>query len=198
MQKIWYASIGVVIFIILGYTFFSIDDPKYANRIAQKRFEIERFFLHSDKSPFKDKNKVKQLAYFEPNERYKVEATVEVLEKPQPIDIKTSQGATETYLGYAYLHFELQGKPYKLFALRRKRFDPMLWVGFKDQTSGKESYGAGRYLDLAYRNGQKKITLDFNLAYNPYCAYNEGFVCPIPPQENNLPTRIEAGEKNMK
>jgi uncharacterized protein len=199
MQKIWYASVGVVLFLIVGYVFFSQENPKYPKFIAEKRFEKERFFSTSPQSPFKDKSLVARLAYFAPDVRYKVEARIEILENKTDIDIKTSKGTTETYLKYAYLHFTLAGKDLKLLALRKNRRDPFLWVGFKDETSGKETYGAGRYLDLAYQNGQKKVTLDFNLAYNPYCVYDKtGFVCPIPPRENTLPTRIEAGEKDLR
>lgn len=197
MQKIWYASVGVVLFLILGYVFFSQEDPKYPNRIEDKRFQQERFFLYSENSPFKDKSQIPRLAYFAPDVRYKVEATIKVFEKPIPTEVKTSKGTVQNSMKYAYLEFTLLGKSYKLLALRDK-FSPLLWVGFTDATTGKETYGGGRYLELPYRNGQKKITLDFNLAYNPYCAYSEVYACPIPPKENALPTRIEAGEKNLK
>lgn len=72
-----------------------------------------------------------------------------------------------------------------------------LFVPFVDETSGKETYGSGRYLDLEQARGDDYV-LDFNMAYNPYCAYNDDYVCPIPPRENKLPIEIRAGEKTYK
>jgi uncharacterized protein (DUF1684 family) len=70
------------------------------------------------------------------------------------------------------------------------------FIPFKDKTAPTETYGGGRYLDLPLKNAKNnQLRVDFNLAYNPFCAYNEDFACPIPPAENTLPIRIEAGEK---
>lgn len=192
-----YPLVAVVVCIVIAYAFLSQSTGDYVKQIEEKRFQKERFFLSSPESPFKYKNLVKNIAYFAPKESYKVQASIEVFETPKPVEIATSNGKSDSYLQYAYLHFELQGQKYKLLALREKMQMPNLWVGFRDATSGKTTYGGGRYLDLAYRNGQKTITLDFNLAYNPYCAYTDGFACPIPPRENTLPTTIEAGEKDF-
>ncbi len=195
-SKIIYIFVALALLAILSYVVLTQDGGgKYADTIAEKRFVKEKFLRDSPDSPFKGKAKFKTLAYFQPIEAYKVQARVELLDKPVPTEVKMSKGETEVYLCYAYLHFELSGKKYKLLALRRKFVDPILWVGFRDATTGTETYGAGRYLDLAYRNGQKTVLLDFNLAYNPYCAYNDAFVCPLPPQENILPVAIQAGEK---
>lgn len=197
MQKIVYPLIAVVVCIVIAYAFLSQSTGDYATQIETKRFQKELFFLRSSDSPFKDKNRVEDIQYFAPKEAYKVQASIEVFETPKPVEIATSNGKSDNYLQYAYLNFELQGQKYKLLALRENIQMPNLWVGFRDATSGKTTYGGGRYLDLAYRNGQKTITLDFNLAYNPYCAYTEGFACPIPPRENTLPIAIEAGEKDF-
>ena len=70
-----------------------------------------------------------------------------------------------------------------------------LFLAFADETSARETYGAGRYLDLKKIGGATEIELDFNRAYNPYCAYAEGFSCPLPPPENILKIAIRAGEK---
>jgi len=199
MQKFIYIFIALVLCVVLGYTLFSSQnsDTEYVERIAQKRFEKERFFQTSPQSPFKDKSNIKNIAYYPTEAGYKVEARIEKLPKPLPTQVLMSKGETEIYLQYAYLHFELQGKPYKLLAFRRTLFDPILWVGFRDGTTGKGTYGAGRYLDIAYKNGQKNVVLDFNLAYNPYCAYTPDFVCPLPAKENTLPINITAGEKDI-
>ena len=197
MQKILYIAIATVLCAILGYSFWSESGVPHKDVILEKRFEKERYFLQSPQSPFKNKELVKRLAYFAPNKAFCVQASVQVLENRDEAQVKMSGGEVETYLRYAYLEFSWQGKPYKLLALRKSPIDPHLWVGFRDATSGKTSYGGGRYLDLDYRNGQTSLTLDFNLAYNPYCAYSPDFTCPLPPKENNLPIAIEAGEKDF-
>ena len=72
--------------------------------------------------------------------------------------------------------------------------DPGLFLPFRDATSGRETYGAGRYLDVQPPDADGDVVIDFNLAYNPYCAYSEGFSCPLPPAENRLDVPIRAGE----
>jgi hypothetical protein len=73
------------------------------------------------------------------------------------------------------------------------------FIPFTDLTTGEESYGGGRYIDLeGLQRNEEKLVLDFNIAYNPYCAFTDYYSCPIPPEENNLPVAIEAGEKIYK
>ena len=95
---------------------------------------------------------------------------------------------------YATLSFEIDDSPMELLVLKPSGFGQMniLFTAFADETSSIETYGAGRYLDLDFKNAST-ITLDFNLAYNPYCAYSTGWSCPIPPEENFLNTAIKAG-----
>jgi uncharacterized protein (DUF1684 family) len=82
--------------------------------------------------------------------------------------------------------------------IRQPQFKDYLFLPFKDDTNGVETYGGGRYMDVRISTVKDgKIILNFNKAYNPYCAYNEGFNCPIPPQENHLNIAIRAGERNF-
>ena len=114
------------------------------------------------------------------------------------IIIATSDGKEKRFLPYGYLDFELHGKPNRLAIYQSSEFGRKeLFLGFGDQTSAESTYGGGRYLNIAH-DGSDRITLDFNLAYNPYCAYNPTFVCPIPPRENILDISINAGEKDYK
>ncbi|WP_051167046.1 DUF1684 domain-containing protein [Hymenobacter norwichensis] len=112
----------------------------------------------------------------------------------------TSTERKAMYRKYGELHFVLEGKPQHLTVyqsldlLRRKEYQDYLFVPFTDLTNGRSSYGGGRYLDL--RLGQIKdgqLVLDFNRAYNPFCAYSSAYSCPVPPPENRLPVAIEAG-----
>jgi hypothetical protein len=122
----------------------------------------------------------------------------------KPFEVPTSSGQTATYTKFGELKFEIDGKSYKLAvyqslsAKRMPQYRDYLFIPFKDLTNGKESYGGGRYLDLRMKEIEgDKIYLDFNKAYNPYCAFSTGYSCPIPPKENHLKVAIEAGEKNF-
>jgi uncharacterized protein (DUF1684 family) len=99
---------------------------------------------------------------------------------------------------YAYAEFDLGGFHNKLLILEGIGIGPVrgkLFLAFGDATSAGETYGAGRYLDIAKAPGSKTVLLDFNQAYNPYCAYTDKFSCPLPPVENLLEIAVKAGEK---
>jgi uncharacterized protein (DUF1684 family) len=139
----------------------------------------------------------KGLLYFKPNCDFVVKAKVEKLLKPESVTVYTTRNEEKTYFRYAYLHFKLKEKPYKLtafkYALTGDGSD-MLFVPFRDLTSGEESYGAGRYLELKEPTKESMI-LDFNYAFNPLCNYSNGYNCPLAPAENVLDCKILAGEK---
>ena len=142
----------------------------------------------------------KGLKYFPVDYSYKVKAQLTKLETPPNIVIKTSTGKSYVYVIYGTLSFNIKGKPYKLNVYQDARLvgSPItrnaLFLPFTDATSGKETYSGGRYIVLDIPKGNT-LTLDFNMAYNPYCVYNPNHSCPIPPKDNNLAVRILAGEK---
>ncbi|AFK03275.1 protein of unknown function DUF1684 [Emticicia oligotrophica DSM 17448] len=172
--------------------------------IEKHREEYKTEFLKDSNSPLK-KEDLEYLRFFEPNEKYKVLCEfVLTKKKEKPFDIPTSSGQTATYTKFGELKFEIDGKPYKVAVYQSLRlrnlpqYRDYLFIPFKDLTNGKESYGGGRYLDLRMSQLEgDKIYLDFNKAYNPYCAFSAGYSCPIPPKENHLKVAIEAGEKNF-
>jgi uncharacterized protein (DUF1684 family) len=106
------------------------------------------------------------------------------------------------YVKYGELHFTIKGikcqlNVYQNIDLSKKPgYADYLFLPFTDLTSGVESYGGGRYIDLRMQES-KQWTINFNLAYNPYCAYNEIYSCPIPPQENDLKVEVKAGVKKF-
>ncbi|GAB3328639.1 DUF1684 domain-containing protein [Larkinella ripae] len=176
----------------------------YSQQIAEHREDYKADFLKSPKSPLQ-KDDLKNLRFFEPDSLYRVEATVQRTPTAEPFELPTYDGQKKTYVKYAVLTFALQGKPYQLTLYRSlqlarlPQYRDYLFMPFKDLTNGKETYGGGRYLDLrtgAIKDG--KIQIDFNKAYNPYCAYSDGYACPIPPKENHLAVKIEVGEKTYK
>ena len=104
------------------------------------------------------------------------------------------------YREYGELRFKLDEKKFKLTLyqniklMEKERYEDYLFIPFTDETNGEESYGGGRYIDFRIPKG-KEVVLDFNKAYNPYCAYNSKYSCPIPPPKNDLSIPIKAGVK---
>lgn len=125
--------------------------------------------------------------------------------KGKKFEMPTSTERKPMYRRYGYIYFELNGKNHRLTLyqnldlLKDKNYKDYLFLPFKDETTGSETYGAGRYIDLLKpSNNKSTIQIDFNLSYNPYCAYSHRYSCPITPDENKLKTSIKAGEKNAK
>jgi uncharacterized protein len=174
------------------------------------RFERELLSLREEKDsflrsdidspiPLGERSNFHGLKYFPPDERFRFASKLERFDMPKPIMMATSTGTRQAYLRYGAFAFENEGRRLKLIAYKSAE-DPYarsLFVPFSDQTSGRETYAAGRYLDLEEHGGDD-YELDFNMAYNPYCAYSEEYTCPVPPVENKLPVSIHAGEMNYK
>lgn len=139
------------------------------------------------------------LDFFKINLMYKVTAKF-TLDKGKKFKMPTTTERQPEYRRYGYLDFELKGKSLRLAVYqnmelkRKKEFKNHLFLPFRDASSGNESYGGGRFLDLTIPDGNT-ISVDFNRCYNPYCVYSHRFSCPIPPVENTLSISIEAGEK---
>lgn len=118
--------------------------------------------------------------------------------------MKTSGTKNKKYYRYGTLHFIVQDTTLQLtlyqseVLLKDSTYEKYLFLPFTDATSGEQSYGGGRYINLDMDEiKNNKVAIDFNKAYNPYCAYASGYNCPIPPRENNLPVAIMAGEKDF-
>lgn len=140
------------------------------------------------------------LNFFPINTKYRVNAQLELVEDSKPFTMKTTTDRLPIYKLYGIAHFEIDGKPHKLEIYQSQQLilDPLykdyLFLPYTDLTNGTESYGGGRYIDLEAPKGNE-IVIDFNQSYNPYCAYNKKYSCPIPPEANHLDVRIEAGVK---
>lgn len=146
---------------------------------------------------------VEGLRFFEADESYRVTAAFEESIDAKPFSIPTYSGMKKKFIKYGTLTFDLLGTTYQLAVYRNlqsahlEMYKDLLFLPMKDQTSGETTYGGGRYLDLKTGDIQRnKVVLDFNKLYNPYCAYGDGWNCPIPPVENHLDVAIKAGEMN--
>ena len=177
------------------------ENEKYVEDIQNRRMEIIEFMMYDSESPFHQKEAVKfeGLSFFDIDPEFRVKARIKKLNSPEPLSIQMSNGETAEYFKYATARFSLQGEEQVLTLMKSRDFydESWLFLPFYDETSALESYGGGRYLNLEYHD-EKEIYIDFNLAYNPYCAYNDNYLCPIPPAENRITVRIAAGERNYK
>ena len=196
MKRIVYFTVLIAILVMMFYSFSGNESQEeYQASVLEYRTEKEDYLRSNNESPFvQEKKEVGDFSYFPVDRKYKVSAKVEKIKKRQLTLIQNSDGTSQRYLNYAWLRFEIDRKPQKLVVLK-STFGTDLFLGFADGTSGDTSYGGGRYLDIEEIKGDR-VTLDFNLAYNPYCAYSEKFMCPFPPKENILSVKIEAGEKD--
>lgn len=169
------------------------------SEIAEFRAEKDALFRDSDQSPltFDQQEDFDGLRYFDEDDAYDVVATLVPLDAPDPVTMITSRGSVQTFYRIGRLHFSLPDGPAEL-TLYQDTEGQSLFLPFRDGTSGEETYDAGRYIEvepLGEQDGRYQIRVNFNLAYNPYCAYNEDWVCPVPPRENYLELPIRAGEK---
>ena len=172
-------------------------------RILDWRKERDAFFKNHQRSPLlpNEKRLFKGLKYYPFDPKYhfsgQIERFVFHINNPKYYaTFLTNKGTNKRYLRYGEFHFRLEEKEYTL-EIYKSILSDMLFIPFKDGTNGKESYEGGRYIDAEILPAYKMI-LDFNMAYNPSCAYDEKFICVLPPRENMLDVGIRAGEKNFK
>lgn len=189
----------MVVIITVYYSFLGSDDQRaYLKTIQQERDDKDHFMHTSPESPFaENKADFKKLNYFAPDARYKIVASLTPIKEKNVVVLHTNDGEEQHYLPYAYADFDMDNVNNKLVILEimDDANKGTLFLAFGDETSARETYGAGRYLDVKKVPGSSTITLDFNKAYNPYCAYSDKYSCPLPPIENLLRIPIKAGEK---
>lgn len=169
--------------------------------VMDARAAKDEFFRTSDASPipaaFRDR--FEGLSYFAPSEDLVIDATYAPSKNPDTVTMATNvAGDVRRALRMGKLRFAIGNRTCTLTAFREiPDADDGLFVPFKDATTGRESYSGGRYLTVT-DVGDSTATIDFNAAYNPYCAYNEDYSCPLVPTENILPVAIRAGERTWK
>ncbi|MCI0920617.1 peptide deformylase [Sphingobacterium rhinopitheci] len=196
MQKLLFLFLLSIPSFLLGQ---NIDTEINAYRTAQKES-----FLKDEFGPLRKEN-VQYLSYYPSSSDYIVEADVELLQAEKTFRMPTYDGTSNPYKRYAILTFKIGGTDYQLTAYQsaslfgNPAYANYLFLPFLDQTNGEDTYGGGRYIELdATQIMNGKIKIDFNKAYNPYCAYSSGYRCPQPPSENSLAIAILAGEKKYK
>ena len=191
-------------FIVIGigvsffYLFNGGEGQAYIDEIIRERKDKDDFMRNSDASPFRaKKDSCTPLKYFAPDMKYRLQASLNYIQAREMLTLSTNDSKSQSYLAYAWAEFDLDNLHNKLLILEIAEGEEngKLFLAFADQTSANETYGAGRYLDVKKVPGANSISLDFNKAYNPYCAYTDSYSCPLPPKENLLKVSILAGEK---
>lgn len=187
--------------LLLTITFLTVGG--YEEDVYEHWAAKDRLFRDKETSPIINKKERKNftgIKFYPPDRSMLITANYEPLAVEDTLEFMTSAGTLKLYAKVANLTFTIDSQALSLPAYQgvelRKRagYEKYLFVPFTDATSGKETYGGGRYLDLDVPEGDT-LTVDFNYAYNPYCAYTGGYSCPIPKPESRLPISILAGEK---
>jgi|SRR5690554_3456207 len=180
--------------------FGQVDDRGAEYREFWDKTEME--YKNPQKSPLSKAEiaKFNGIPRYDYNPKYRVKATWVPTPYEKPFKIEETGPRKSSYQKVAEVHFKIGDDSLKLAAyqnltlMRNPEFKDYIFMPFTDMTNGFDTYGGGRYLDFDKPSGDSVI-IDFNIAYNPYCAYNDKFSCPIPPRENHLDVKIPAGAK---
>lgn len=166
-------------------------------RLAAYRERRDHYFAHDPSSPLEpeDRETFEGLAYFPERPDLVIEATIDETgaDAGEAVELRTVDGQVKPFVRAGKIRFDVDGEPVTLSVFKdvdRGRY----FLPFRDGGAGRETYAGGRYLDPRARP-DGALVVDFNYAYNPYCAYSAGWSCPIPPAENSTGTLIPAGEK---
>lgn len=190
----------MVVLAAVAYMFTAAESPEaYIEKVEKERERQFKFIKFNVESPLNEEQRrsFQLLTFYDINPLYRVKALLIPIENKKVREVPLTDGSKEKYIEHSYAEFELGGQTNKLLLLQSVKETDMrnFFLAFADETSGKETYGGGRFLNVR-QDGKNSITIDFNLAYNPYCAYNPDYACPLPPKENLMTIAIEAGEKN--
>lgn len=194
----------IVLFLIISLHACAQKKEPILGETAWQR-EMNANFKDATQSPLKDKDReiFRGLDFFKYDSIYVVNATLKLTPNEKPFKMKTTTERLPEYVKYGVVTFDLKGKSHQLNIyqnlglLSKPGYEDYLFLPFLDNTNGEDSYAGGRYVECRIPNGSQLI-IDFNTAYNPYCAYNEKYSCPIVPRENYLDVKIEAGVKAFK
>lgn len=191
----------VILLLVVGFLSCKTERKRTVSGESDFQIEMNTKFKDASKSPLTKKGlkEFKGLDFFPIDEKYTVNAKIALLPDAPVLNFPTTTDRVVLYRKYGILSFSIEGKDFELAIYQDVNPDPEyinhLFLPFLDNTNGKTSYEGGRYIDVYTTDIQPNgtVTIDFNKAYNPYCAYSDRYSCPIPPQENSLDTEIKAG-----
>ena len=190
----------ILIFSLLIATVLSAQDKKIDSEASKFQNKLNKSFSSNEDSPLteEDLKTFKNLEFFPIDTAFRVTAKLKFHKDSKPFKMATTTDRLPVYKLYATASFTINGKEFQLEIYQNEKltlspdYADHLFLPFTDKTNGDTSYGGGRYIDLNIPEGDQ-IVIDFNQAYNPYCAYNHKYSCPIPPEVNHVGTEIKAG-----
>ena len=175
----------------------------YYQKFYQDRSEKLIGLVSGERVPLTPE-KLTAISYYDYNEDFRVVAQFYISDEKEIIEMPTYSGQIKEFVDLGVLKFKVNGEQSELHVFQNVKlathpvYKNYYFLPFRDLTTGAETYGGGRYIDMKKSDfEQGKVILDFNAAYNPWCAYSDGFNCPIPPESNDLPVAIYAGEKQF-
>lgn len=176
----------------------------YVDAIEHHRNEYKNDFIKTAQTPLKESD-LEYLDFFKANEAYNCDCKFELTEDSKPFQMGTYSGKFKPFIKYGIAtciinENEIHVNVYSsLNTIALPGYEDYLFIPFKDYTSGEQTYGGGRYIDIVIGDiKNNKVNIDFNKCYNPWCAYSDGYNCPIPPKDNYFEINILAGEKMWK
>lgn len=195
----------LIILLLSGCKISKEVHSNYTSDLEAYRDSYKTKFIETSHSPL-SKEDIANLDFYDANEDYNCNCTFKLLEGQKPIDVNTSADKTKKYLRHGIVSCRIQKEIISLTVFKSLRLMAMpeykdnLFLPFMDLTNGDTTYGGGRYIDLNKTDidENNNLSIDFNKCYNPYCAYSDGYSCPIPPLENHLNIVIPVGEKKYK
>ncbi|WP_019946118.1 DUF1684 domain-containing protein [Hymenobacter aerophilus] len=196
--------IGLGLLLVFGYFIYDLvlAQDQYIIRMRQQREAKNNSFRRAGSSPLSDelRQSFDSLKFYPPNRDYRLEAQLEQFPQRDTVEMPLTDGQADKYLRWGRAKFIFDKQEYQLtLFLKADGKDTTLFVPFTDRTNGFGSYGGGRYLDAPLpAASDTEVLLDFNQAYNPFCAYSDAYACPVPPPDNRLKLQIEAGEMAYK
>lgn len=198
------SKIALGLFLFLGCINSYSQVASWKKETLQFQKELNEHYSDTSKSPLADAQCMvfKAHHFFPARKKYCVMAKFVRTETESPFEMPTSSGITKTFVRYGVATFQLKGELYQLNIYQNLKLaateehKDYLFLPFTDATTGGLTYGGGRYIDLCIPKGDS-IVINFNTAYNPYCAYSTGWNCPLVPTENDLPIEVRAGVKGV-
>jgi len=204
-------SYGLIVILFIALLFAEackenkLDTPEmksYVDELTKERKEKDYSMQFDQGSPFIRDTSItfKPLNYYKPNPDFIFKSKLNLYEVQDTVEIFGTKGEKRPTMVLGYLDLNYKDKIYKINVYKSfsRTGDAYYSIWFTDRTTGKETYGVGRYLDFELNNNPDFVyTIDFNKAYNPYCAYTPLYTCPIPRKEDHIDLDIEAGEKNF-
>ena len=191
-----FSALLLLAFGVYGSLFKKMEN-NYIEGIKKLRSHYNQYIKYYEDSPL-EQDKISyfnELDYYQIDELYKINAKFSELNPKDTFYISLTKEKRLVFLKYGKATFSYKGEPQELILLKDLKSESnRLFMPFKDKTNGKTTYGSGRYLDVNFNN-ENEVVIDFNLAYNPYCAYNKNYKCPMVPSENVIDKKITAGEK---